>query len=222
MNIVYGNLSNDRIARWRLLLEEFGAEFVHVKGKDNVVADALSRMDADFESPPEILNLHYTDIDDGKTHPVPLLEKKILEKARTWIKAVGVHDPIDWDRSMFAKGSYNTWKVSEVLEPEAKFKLPPLSPLLSRSPYTSSTPTQMNPTATPMTKEEREMASWDSSIKRNPDSFPLLEDKKKFIHGARISSLKLASKESITFSTSRTKRRSMHTRKRYTRSIKHI
>jgi hypothetical protein len=50
MNIVYGNLSNDRIARWRLLLEEFGAEFVHVKGKDNVVADALSRMDADFES----------------------------------------------------------------------------------------------------------------------------------------------------------------------------
>jgi hypothetical protein len=31
-------------------LEEFGAEFIHVKGKDNVVADALSRMDADFES----------------------------------------------------------------------------------------------------------------------------------------------------------------------------
>jgi hypothetical protein len=33
-----------------LLLEEFGAEFVHVKGRDNVVADALSRMDADYES----------------------------------------------------------------------------------------------------------------------------------------------------------------------------
>ena len=44
-NIVYGNLTNDRIVRWRLLLEEFGPEYVHVAGKDNVVADALSRLD---------------------------------------------------------------------------------------------------------------------------------------------------------------------------------
>ena len=44
-NIIYGNLTNDRIARWRLLLEEFGPEYVHVAGKDNIVADALSRMD---------------------------------------------------------------------------------------------------------------------------------------------------------------------------------
>jgi hypothetical protein len=44
-----------------------------------------------------------------------------------------VHDPIDWDRSMFAKGSYKLGKSLEVLEPEAKFKLPPLSPLLSKS-----------------------------------------------------------------------------------------
>lgn len=50
MNIIYGNLSNDRIARWRLLLEEFGPEYQHIKGKDNVVADALSRLDADFET----------------------------------------------------------------------------------------------------------------------------------------------------------------------------
>ena len=48
MNIVYGHLSNDRIARWRLLLEEYGPTYVHVAGKSNVVADALSRMDADF------------------------------------------------------------------------------------------------------------------------------------------------------------------------------
>jgi hypothetical protein len=47
MNILYGNLSNDRIKRWRLLvLEEYGPEFVHVSGKENVVADALSRMEA--------------------------------------------------------------------------------------------------------------------------------------------------------------------------------
>ncbi len=45
MNILYGNLSNDRITRWRLFLEEYSPEFKHVKGKDNVVADALSRME---------------------------------------------------------------------------------------------------------------------------------------------------------------------------------
>ena len=44
-NIIYGNLSNDRITRWRLILEEYGPTFVHVKGVDNVVADALSRLE---------------------------------------------------------------------------------------------------------------------------------------------------------------------------------
>jgi hypothetical protein len=49
-NILYNKLSSDRIIRWRLLLEEYGPEYVHVSGKDNVVADALSRMEADFNS----------------------------------------------------------------------------------------------------------------------------------------------------------------------------
>jgi transposase InsO family protein len=47
-NILYKKLSSDRIIRWRLLLEEYGPEYVHVKGTDNIVADALSRMDANF------------------------------------------------------------------------------------------------------------------------------------------------------------------------------
>ena len=47
-NIIYGNLTNDRIARWRLPLEEFGPECgVQVAGTDNAVADALSRLDMD-------------------------------------------------------------------------------------------------------------------------------------------------------------------------------
>ena len=46
MNILYGKLSNDRITRWRLLLEEYGPNYVHIKGQDNIVADALSRLDS--------------------------------------------------------------------------------------------------------------------------------------------------------------------------------
>ena len=48
-NIIHGNLTNSRIARWQLLLEEFGPKYIHIAGKDNVVADALSRMEANFE-----------------------------------------------------------------------------------------------------------------------------------------------------------------------------
>jgi hypothetical protein len=47
-NILHRKLSSDRIIRWRLLLEEYGPEYGHISGKDNVVADALSRMEADF------------------------------------------------------------------------------------------------------------------------------------------------------------------------------
>jgi hypothetical protein len=43
-NIRYGNLTNDWITRWRLLIEEFGPEYHHMKGEHNVVPDALSRI----------------------------------------------------------------------------------------------------------------------------------------------------------------------------------
>ncbi len=44
-NIVHETLvmSSDRVMRWRLLLEEYGVEFIHVPGNDNVLADSLSR-----------------------------------------------------------------------------------------------------------------------------------------------------------------------------------
>jgi hypothetical protein len=48
-NILYRKLSSDRIIRWQLLLEEYGPEYVHISGKDNIVADALSRMEADVK-----------------------------------------------------------------------------------------------------------------------------------------------------------------------------
>jgi hypothetical protein len=47
-HILYGKMSTDRIIRWRLLIEENGPAFCHIKGEKNIVADALSRMEADF------------------------------------------------------------------------------------------------------------------------------------------------------------------------------
>ena len=35
---------SQRVMRWRLILEEFGPDIQHIKGEDNVVADAISRL----------------------------------------------------------------------------------------------------------------------------------------------------------------------------------
>jgi hypothetical protein len=47
LNILYGKLSNYRITIWRLILEEYGPKYVHIAGKNNIVADALSRLEKD-------------------------------------------------------------------------------------------------------------------------------------------------------------------------------
>ena len=37
-------MSSQRVMRWRLLLEEYGPHIVYIKGTDNIIADALSRI----------------------------------------------------------------------------------------------------------------------------------------------------------------------------------
>ena len=44
-NLTYKNFNTDRVMRWRLIIEEFGPKLQYVKGPQNVVADALSRLD---------------------------------------------------------------------------------------------------------------------------------------------------------------------------------
>jgi hypothetical protein len=51
LNILYGKLSNDRITRWRLLLEEYRPKYVHIAGKQNILADALSRLEKEDDKP---------------------------------------------------------------------------------------------------------------------------------------------------------------------------
>jgi len=44
-NLVHKHFNAERVVRWRLLLEEFGPKLTHVKGANDIVADALSRLE---------------------------------------------------------------------------------------------------------------------------------------------------------------------------------
>ena len=39
----------DRVYRWRFILKEYGPEIIYIKGEDNIVADAMSRLEYDPE-----------------------------------------------------------------------------------------------------------------------------------------------------------------------------
>ena len=43
--MTYERYTSDRVMRWHLLVEEFGPEFRYIKGKHNLIADALSRLE---------------------------------------------------------------------------------------------------------------------------------------------------------------------------------
>jgi hypothetical protein len=48
--IIYAKSTSYRVMRWRLLKEECGPEFRNIKGKHNLIADALSRLELDDSS----------------------------------------------------------------------------------------------------------------------------------------------------------------------------
>ena len=51
-------LTSDRDYRWRLLLEEYGPTIEYIKGIDNTVADAISRLEYDPSKDTKSIGIH--------------------------------------------------------------------------------------------------------------------------------------------------------------------
>ena len=43
-SLTYNFLNTECVMRWRLIIEEFGPELKYIKGENNILADALSRL----------------------------------------------------------------------------------------------------------------------------------------------------------------------------------
>ena len=56
-----------KLDRWAMLLQEYDIKFIHIKGKDNILADAISRLHTldIYEDPAEV---------NGKIKPTPVPE----------------------------------------------------------------------------------------------------------------------------------------------------
>src|SRR5688500_2586597 len=52
-NLIQKKFNSDRVMRWRLYIEEYSPDLQYIQGEDNVVADALSRLDMDPCSNPK-------------------------------------------------------------------------------------------------------------------------------------------------------------------------
>ena len=46
-----------KVDRWAMLLQEYDIKFIHIKGKDNILADAISRLHTIdiYEDPAEVM-----------------------------------------------------------------------------------------------------------------------------------------------------------------------
>src|SRR6476620_10507295 len=51
-NLTYKTFNSDRVMRWRLYIEEYSPDLQYIKGENNVVADALSRLEMDDKPNP--------------------------------------------------------------------------------------------------------------------------------------------------------------------------
>ena len=75
-NLSFNTFKSERVRRWRLLLEEYDYVFEYTPGKDNFIADMISRYPFHSSAVPEQMDLcaapEINAVDDGNDDPCPI------------------------------------------------------------------------------------------------------------------------------------------------------
>ena len=111
-NLTCKNFNTDRVMRWRLILEEYGPELRYIKGENNIVADALSRLnisDNDGTSsqmePAELAQLMAADEEEFPSDfPLSFPEIEHRQKADAIIKKLLKDKPKEYTKQSFRRG----------------------------------------------------------------------------------------------------------------------
>ena len=92
-NLTYSTLNNSRVLRWRLFLEEYNATYVYIEGKDNVLADAFSRLPRKDMEVDDARSPMDTPIEDQLFSS--LLNDSLLAECFVNFPADNMHNPLD-------------------------------------------------------------------------------------------------------------------------------
>ena len=81
-------LTSDRVYRWRLILEEYNPEIAYIKGSENIVADAVSRLEYDANVNTRYIGTHL------KTFVFNKLLNRYAEKTASSVEPIQTYDSI--------------------------------------------------------------------------------------------------------------------------------
>jgi hypothetical protein len=111
-NLTYKNFNTERVMRWRLILEEFGPELIYLPGEENIVADALSRLDKkDDHFDDAILAIEYCLNANDVTNGYPLSYQAIFDSQQSSKELPKyVKEDKSFEQKVFHGGG-KSWKI---------------------------------------------------------------------------------------------------------------